>query len=125
MESVLEHVHGASSMCTGFIPATVSYTEIAFSIGGSHAKYTGDPAPEDSTGTTKGNCSRNTYDITGTERCGKCSGQCGKNGKVILVIIFSFKGHPDGFPGFSLRKMEVKGKEQMCSHKQKKEGTTP
>ena len=40
-------------------------------------------------------------------------------------LIFAFKGHPDGFPGFSLRKMEVKGKEQMRSHKQQKEGATP
>ena len=36
-----------------------------------NTEYAGKPAPQNSTGTAKGDCRSDTDDITGTDRCGK------------------------------------------------------
>ena len=123
--TIFQHIHRPTDKGSVLLTGAVQDTQVTFAVSGSHAKDTGDPAPEDSTGPTECHCGGHTDDIA----CSECGGKGGRQGGERREsgdggILFS-KGKADGIQKPALWKVQMTGKIKMGAHKKNDQGNSP
>ena len=82
------YIEWTTKNVTIFLNFTILNRKHTFSILSCSTKKSSNPHPEKSTRTTGKNSSSNTYDVTSTNCCRKCSTKCREAGKLTLTFIF-------------------------------------
>ena len=89
-QTVLDVVHGAADPVASLVALTILDGQSNLSVLGTHTQQSGDPHPEDSTGTADGDSAGNAGDVTGTDGCCQSGthGLEGRNGAFLLFGLF-------------------------------------
>ena len=115
---ISQHIHGSADKGSVLLTGAVQDTQVTFTVSGSHAKDTGDPAPEDSSGAAESHCSGHTDDIAGSESGGKSGRQGGERRETGDGGILFSKGKTDSIQKPALWKVQMTGKIEVGTHKE-------